>query len=96
MYAFLCVIVSIWQKAQHTDVTTTTCRHLVDVETFDDAVECGVEVVEEVDDSHRVETSRERREANDVAEVDGHVVVHFRCDGLSVLQLLDDRPAIGD
>ena len=84
---------SIWQKAQYTDATTTTTsRHLVDVETFNDAVEGGVEVVEEVDDAHRVEASRERREADDVAEVDGHVVVHFRGDGLAVLQLLDDRP----
>ena len=81
------------QSKSDTDVTTTTRRHLVDVEAFNDAVEGGVEVVEQVDDSHRVEASRERREADDVAEVDGHVVVHFRGDGLSVLQLLDDRPA---
>ena len=57
--------------------------HLVDVVIVNRGVEHGVEVVEEV---HHLDGSThggDRREADDVAEVDGDVIEALRLHGLS-------------
>ena len=92
-----------WQRLVHSRPTTrgdmTTEEntgkkhdesHFVNVVSLDDPVEAGVEVVEQLDDVHGTELGRQPREADDVAEVDGHAVVALWRHRLAVLQLLND------
>lgn len=50
------------------------CRNLVDAILLDGCVEGGVQVVEQVHHLHGRGARRQRREAHDVAEVDGHLL----------------------
>ena len=59
--------------------------HFINVVSFDDSVEAGVEVIEQPDDTHGTELSRQSREADDVAEVDRHAVIALWRHRLAVL-----------
>jgi len=65
---------------------------LVDVVVVDGGVEDGIKVVEKRDDLKRRAEGGDCRETDDVAEVDGHLVIPLRVHGLSGQQTLRHRP----
>ena len=66
------------QQQQRQFGTDDSTSHLVHVETFDDTIERCVQVIQQINDSHGFEPGGERREADNIAKVDGHIVVGFR------------------
>lgn len=62
---------------------------------FDDGVKHGVQIVQEGDDLKRRTFGGERREADDIAEEDGHLVERFGLDVRAFLELVSNIPARG-
>lgn len=66
--------------------------HLVDVVVVEDAVEVLVDVVQHVHHLHGRAVMAEGREAHDIAEVDGDLVVQLRLHTTRLLQRAHHRP----
>ena len=75
------------------DESKPACSSPGDVTGGDDVIEHCVERVEEVDNLYRCTHRRQRREADDVREVDGGGGVEFWVDRLPHLQLVGDNTA---
>ncbi len=66
--------------------------HLIDVMMVEDAVEVLVDVIEHVHHLHGCAVMAEGREAHNVTEVDGHLVIQLRLHTARLLQRANHRP----
>lgn len=70
--------------------------YLVDVVVVQDAVEAFVDVVEHVHHLHGGAVLAQRGEADDVAEINAHLVVQLRLHHTGLLQALHHWPSFTD
>lgn len=66
--------------------------HLIDVVVVENAIEVLVDVVEHVHHLHGCAVMAEGREAHNVAEVDGDLVIQLRLHTARLLQRANHRP----